>query len=55
MPVGSAGMSDTPGTEAVDVGFLPTTADGGMVAGIPKMEASSTLPVRSCKGYISTP
>ena len=41
--------------EAVDVSSLPATACGWVVAGIPKMVASGTLLVRSCKGYISVP
>ena len=53
--VGGAGASDTVGEEAVDVSSLPAVSSCRMVASIPKMVASGTLPVRSCKGYISTP
>ena len=45
----------TVGGKAVDVSSLLTVAGCRVVAGIPKMVASSTLPVRSCNGYISTP
>ena len=48
-------MSNTLEMEAVDISFLPATACSWVVAGIPKMVASGTLPVRSCKGYISAP
>ena len=48
-------ISNTLGMEAVDIGSLPATACSWVVAGIPKMVASGTLPVRSCKGYISVP
>ena len=53
--VSGDGISDTVGGEAVDIGSLPAVASCKVVASIPKMTASSTLPVRSCKGYISTP
>ena len=52
--VGGADISGTVGGEAVDVSSLPTVASL-VVASIPKMVASSMLPVRSCMGYISTP
>ena len=55
LPVGGAGISDTVGREAVDVCSLPNVASCRVVAGNPKMAASGTLLVRSCKGYISTP
>ena len=55
IPVGGAGISDTEGGEAVDVSSLPAVASCRVVAGIPKIAASGMLPVRSCKGYISTP
>ena len=53
--VGGAGISDTVGGEAVDISSLPTVDSCKVEADIPKMVASGTLPVRSCKGYISTP
>ena len=55
MPVRDAGISDTLGMEAADVSSLPATACGWVVANIPKVAASGTLSVRSCKGYISAP
>ena len=53
--VGGSGISDTVGGESVEVCSLPTVANCRVVAGIPKMETRGMLPVRSCKGYISTP
>ena len=53
--VGGAGISDTVGGEAVEVCSLSTVANSRVVAGIPKMETSGTLLVRSCNGYMSTP
>ena len=53
--VGGAGITDTVGGEAVDISSLPAVASCRVVAGIPKMAAIGMLPVRSCKGYISTP
>ena len=50
--VGSAGILDTVSGDAVDDGSLLTVASCRVVA---SMAASGTLPVRSCKGYISTP
>ena len=41
--------------EAAGIGSLPTTTCSWVVANIPRMAASGTLPVRSCRGYISAP
>ena len=50
--VGGAGVLDTVSGEVIDGSSLPTVASCRVVV---SMAASGTLPVRSCKGYISTP
>ena len=52
-PIRGAGISDTLGMEANGVSSLPAAACSWVVASIPKMAARGTLPVRSCKRYIS--
>ena len=49
--VGGAGISDTVGGEALDVGSLPAVGGCRVLAG---MVASGMLLIMSCKGYIST-
>ena len=49
--VGDAGVLNIVGGEAVDGGSLPAGASCGVVA---SMVVSGTMPVRSCKEYIST-
>ena len=52
VPVGGASILETVGGEAVNDSSLPAVAGCGVVA---SMVASGTLPVRSSRGYISTP
>ena len=53
--LGVLASPNTLGIEAADAHSLPTTPNCKLIANIPKMAASSTLPIRSCKGYINTP
>ena len=52
VPVGGAGILDIVAGEAVNGGSLPVVASCGVIA---IMASSGTLPVRSTRGYISTP